>query len=116
VPSERSAGGFRLYTEADIERLVLVKTLRPLEFSLEQVRELLDTIDGLSAVASSSGGADAAEGADADRTGELIRRLAVYRAATDSRVEVLRAQVQGLEALSRRLRKLATGREAAQRA
>ena len=44
VPSERSPGGFRLYTETDIERLELVKTLKPLELRLEQVRELLDTI------------------------------------------------------------------------
>jgi DNA-binding transcriptional MerR regulator len=111
VPSERSAGGFRLYTEADIERLMLVKTLKPLEFSLDQMRELLDTIDGLSG----GDGADGAGGADGERTAELVRRLGVYRAATDSRVEALRAQVQGLETLSRRLGRLASGRPAVQR-
>jgi DNA-binding transcriptional MerR regulator len=100
VPSERSAGGFRLYTEADIERLALVKTLKPLEFSLEQMRDLLATIDGLAADS----------GADADRTAELMGRLAVYRAATDSRVEALRGQIQGLELLSRELRRLANAR------
>jgi DNA-binding transcriptional MerR regulator len=100
VPSERSAGGFRLYTEADIDRLALVKTLKPLDFSLEQMRDLLDTMDGL----------EADTDADTDRTAELLRRLAVYRAATDSRVEALRAQVQGLELLSRELRRLANGR------
>jgi DNA-binding transcriptional MerR regulator len=97
VPSERSAGGFRLYTEADIERLVLVKTLKPLEFSLEQMRELLDTID---AVAADTGD-------EPERTAELMRRVAMYRAVADSRVEALRAQVQGLEMLSRELRRLA---------
>ncbi|WP_142062078.1 MerR family transcriptional regulator [Pseudonocardia kunmingensis] len=100
VPSERSAGGFRLYTEADIERLALVKTLKPLDFSLEQMRDLLDTIDGL----------ESDPGSDAGRTGELLGRLAMYRAATDSRVEALRAQVQGLEMLSRELRRLANAR------
>jgi DNA-binding transcriptional MerR regulator len=100
VPSERSAGGFRLYTEADIERLALVKTLKPLEFSLEQMRDLLDTIDGL---------ADES-GDDPARTAELMGRLAVYRSATDSRVEALRAQIQGLEMLARELRRLANGR------
>jgi DNA-binding transcriptional MerR regulator len=100
VPSERSAGGFRLYTEADIERLALVKTLKPLDFSLEQMRDLLDTIDGL----------ESDPGPDAARTGDLLGRLAMYRAATDSRIEALRAQVQGLEMLSRELRRLANGR------
>jgi DNA-binding transcriptional MerR regulator len=96
VPSERSAGGFRLYTEADIERLTLVKTLKPLDFSLEQMRELLDTIDAV----------EADTGADSEHTAELMRRLAMYRAAADGRVEALRAQVQGLEMLSRELRRL----------
>ena len=97
VPSERSAGGFRLYTEADIERLALVKTLKPLDFSLEQMRELLATIDGL----------ENDPGEDGELTAELTGRLAVFRAAADSRVEALRAQVQGLEMLSRELRRLA---------
>jgi DNA-binding transcriptional MerR regulator len=97
VPSKRSAGGFRLYTEADIDRLVLVKTLKPLDFSLEQMRELLATIDGL----------ENDTGADSELTAELMGRLAVFRAAADSRVEALRAQVQGLEMLSRELRRLA---------
>jgi DNA-binding transcriptional MerR regulator len=99
VPSERSAGGFRLYTEADIERLALVKTLKPLDFSLEQMRELLDTIDGI----------EADTGEDPEHTAGLMRRLAMYRAAADGRVEALRAQVQGLEMLSRELRRLAKG-------
>lgn len=113
VPSERSAGGFRLYTEADIERLALVKTLKPLDFSLEQMRDLLDTMDGLEA--GTGGGADGSTEGDSARTAELLGRLAVYRAATDSRVEALRAQVQGLELLSRELRRLANGRTGGRR-
>jgi DNA-binding transcriptional MerR regulator len=97
VPSKRSAGGFRLYTEADIDRLVLVKTLRPLDFSLEQLRELLATMDAL----------EDDLGGDARVTAELAGRLGVFRTAVDSRVEALRAQVQGLEMLSRELRRLA---------
>ena len=97
VPSERSAGGFRLYTEADIERLALVKTLKPLDFTLEQMRDLHATIDGV----------EADTGEDPERTADLMRRLAMYRTAADGRVEALRAQVQGLEMLSRELRRLA---------
>jgi DNA-binding transcriptional MerR regulator len=94
VPSKRSAGGFRLYTEADLDRLVLVKTLRPLDLSLQQMRELLATIDGL-------------EDDDPGQRSELVNRLSVFRAALDSRVEAMRAQVQALEMLSRELRRLA---------
>lgn len=34
VPSDRSPGGFRFYTDADVARLELVKALRPLDLSL----------------------------------------------------------------------------------
>jgi DNA-binding transcriptional MerR regulator len=90
VPSARSAGGFRLYTEADIERLALVKTWKPLDFSLEQMRELLDTTDALAADG----------GADQEVTEDLLERVAMYQAATSSRIAALRAQIQGLETLS----------------
>ncbi len=47
MPSARSAGGFRLYTEADIDRLIQVKAMKPLGFSLEESRELMDLRDRL---------------------------------------------------------------------
>ncbi|MEX0790718.1 MAG: MerR family transcriptional regulator, partial [Actinomycetota bacterium] len=40
-PSGRTSGGFRLYTEEDIERLRLVKHMKPLDFSLEEMRDLV---------------------------------------------------------------------------
>jgi DNA-binding transcriptional MerR regulator len=30
TPSARSAGGFRLYTEADVERLLVIRRMKPL--------------------------------------------------------------------------------------
>ncbi len=97
APSERSAGGFRLYTESDVERLALVKMLKPLDFTLEQMRELLATMDAVRN--------DPRD--DEEATAQLLGRLAMFRAAADSRVEALRAQVQGLETLSRELKALA---------
>jgi DNA-binding transcriptional MerR regulator len=41
VPSGRTKGGFRLYTEADVERLLLVKAVRPLRLNLDETREML---------------------------------------------------------------------------
>lgn len=96
TPSERSPGGFRLYTEADVERLMLVKTMRPLDFSLEQMRELLAAMDTVAAAGTAgSGEVDAAR-----------ERLGMFRALADSRIEMMRAQIQGLERLSRDLRAL----------
>ncbi|MFC4373222.1 MerR family transcriptional regulator [Nocardia halotolerans] len=47
TPSARSAGGFRLYTEADVERLLVIRRMKPLGFTLEQMRELLEALDVL---------------------------------------------------------------------
>lgn len=41
VPSARSQGGFRLYTETDLELLTAIKRMKPLEFQLDEMRELL---------------------------------------------------------------------------
>jgi DNA-binding transcriptional MerR regulator len=42
VPSGRTAAGYRTYAPADLERLQQVLTYRALEFSLDDVRRLLD--------------------------------------------------------------------------
>ena len=46
--SGRTDGGFRLYTEDDFDRLILIRRMKPLGFSLEQMAELLTIIDALS--------------------------------------------------------------------
>lgn len=45
VPSGRSDGGFRLYTEDDYDRLMLIRRMKPLGYSLEQMGDLLRAID-----------------------------------------------------------------------
>lgn len=44
-PSARSEGGFRLYTEADVERLNHVRRITPLGFSLEETAEILTLLE-----------------------------------------------------------------------
>lgn len=46
-PSARSEGGFRLYTANDESRLLLIRRMKPLGYSLEQMGELLAVVDGL---------------------------------------------------------------------
>ncbi|MDF2991967.1 MAG: putative transcriptional regulator [Microbacterium sp.] len=48
-PSARSDGGFRLYTADDESRLLLIRRMKPLGYSLEQMGELLAVVDGLNA-------------------------------------------------------------------
>ena len=41
----RSPGGFRLYSEADVERLLIVKLMKPLRLTLDEMRELLGLVE-----------------------------------------------------------------------
>ncbi|MCJ1707546.1 MerR family transcriptional regulator [Microbacterium sp. VKM Ac-2923] len=48
-PSARSDGGFRLYTPDDESRLLLIRRMKPLGYSLEQMGDLLAVVGGLDA-------------------------------------------------------------------
>jgi DNA-binding transcriptional MerR regulator len=41
IPSARTPGGFRLYTEPDVARLELIMRMKPLGFQLDEMRRLL---------------------------------------------------------------------------
>ncbi|SKC58460.1 MerR family transcriptional regulator [Plantibacter cousiniae (nom. nud.)] len=47
--SGRTEGGFRLYTQEDYDRLILIRRMKPLGFSLEEMAELLRVIDAMDA-------------------------------------------------------------------
>lgn len=71
APSGRSEGGFRLYTEGDYDRLMLIRRMKPLGYSLDQMGDLLHAIDS----ASPSG----SDQEDARRTLEDFRQDAMER-------------------------------------
>lgn len=85
-PSGRSEGGFRLYTDDDLARLLVIRRMKPLGFSLDEMADLLEVVDQLRAGAGSTGSADGADGADsassgdsaADTHGSLRARLDAY--------------------------------------
>ena len=93
VPSERTTGGFRLYSDDDIERLALIKQMKPLDFTLEEMRELLGVRDRL----------------DLPAVGEereyLLERLAMFAAAAEARCERLREQLEIAESFATTLRR-----------
>lgn len=47
APAPRTKGGFRLFTDGDLQRLLLVQQMKPLGFSVEEMRDLLAAVDGL---------------------------------------------------------------------
>lgn len=93
VPSGRTDGGFRLYTDDDIDRLGLVKQMKPLEFSLEEMRDLLDVRDAI---------ADRKTGSR--RRAELSGRLSMYAAAAQERCDALRSQLDAVESFAATLK------------
>ncbi|MFD7665615.1 MerR family transcriptional regulator [Streptomyces sp. NPDC059788] len=94
IPSARSQGGFRLYTEADVARLMVIRRMKPLGFSLEEMRELLAATDRLDA------GADLSD----DERRELLARLRGFEEAAQRRVVDLRTQLARAEEFAATLR------------
>lgn len=49
APSARTEGGFRLYTAKDVARLMIVRRMKPLGYTLDEMRAVLDVVDALAA-------------------------------------------------------------------
>ncbi|MFE3828281.1 MerR family transcriptional regulator [Streptomyces sp. NPDC059092] len=94
VPSARSQGGFRLYTETDVARLMVIRRMKPLGFTLEQMRDLLDATDRLD----SDG-----EPPEAEHR-ELVERVRTFEQAAAERVADLRKQLGRAEDFAATLR------------
>ena len=46
-PSARSEGGFGLYKEDDVEKLLVIWRMKPLGFSLDEMLEVMKTIEAM---------------------------------------------------------------------
>jgi MerR family copper efflux transcriptional regulator len=44
-PSGRTEGGFRLYTEADVEKILVIRRMKPLGFTLDQMSAVMRDIE-----------------------------------------------------------------------
>lgn len=89
VPSTRSQGGFRLYSEPDIRRLEMIKRMKPLSFHLDEMRELLGILDSLQ---------------DAEFGDTQQHRLHEFREKAEQRCRDLRAQLHVAEDFAATLR------------
>ena len=95
-PSGRTDGGFRLYTEADVEKILLIRRMKPLGFTLEAMSAAMRDIETLQdPTADATGNAAARQrltGILQDATGRrerLVRQLAM----ADEFIELLGREV-----------------------
>ena len=100
-PSERSEGRFRLYSDVDVQRLLVIRRMKPLEFTLEEMGRLLDSIDLLA----DPGSAESQRTAAAEyilechrRARVAIQRLRKRLAYAEELTEMLARQAEGLGA------------------
>ena len=77
-PTGRTGGGFRLYGEDAVARLEVIKRMKPLGFSLEEMRELLTLLADLAATPGDP---------------VLADRLRMFHEAAAARVHALREQL-----------------------
>ena len=94
TPSARTTGGFRLYSESDVARLRLIRRMKPLEFSLEEMKDVLGVLDQL----------DAGDPLSTEHH-QLVGRLEMYREAANARVRALRDQLEVAEGFAADLRR-----------
>ncbi|MGW4799126.1 MerR family transcriptional regulator [Nonomuraea sp. NPDC004297] len=96
-PSARTQGGFRLYTEADVARLMVIRRMKPLGFTLEEMADLLAVTDRLDDPGAAALGADERE--------DLLARLGRFEEAARERCEKLRTQLGRAEEFAADLRR-----------
>ncbi len=89
LPAARTPGGFRLYDERAIERLRLIMHMKPLGFTLEEMRLLIEARQRLS-----DGGLSPEE------LEELRGRVSMFAAAATERCVQLREQLAIAESFS----------------
>jgi DNA-binding transcriptional MerR regulator len=98
-PSGRTPGGFRLYTDDDIERFLLIKQMKPIDFSLDEMRQLLEVLDRL------------ATDVGDDERADLLGRLRMFTALVDERCVQLREKLDIGTSFAEELRRTAVDRE-----
>lgn len=111
-PSARSRGGFRLYSEEDVARIRLLRFMKPLNFTLDQMRELLEIREELASRAPDADDRVSAlvwpqtspAPATSVERAQLAAALQRYIAGAEERLDKLRQQVREVEEFVERLR------------
>ncbi|MFP3466864.1 MerR family transcriptional regulator [Leifsonia sp. SIMBA_070] len=86
--SGRTEGGFRVYTESDYDRLVLIRRMKPLGFTLEEMADLLQIVDGESTARAERGNLSSFIDRAVQRRDELRKQVAM----ADEFIELLKSR------------------------
>lgn len=89
-PSGRSDGGFRLYTEEDLDKLLVIRRMKPLGFTLEAMVQVMRHIETLRGAMSETG---ASSSPGDERAAEARNQLAATLDEAYARRDKLRRQL-----------------------
>jgi MerR family copper efflux transcriptional regulator len=93
IPAGRTTGGFRIYTDDAVQRVRVIMQMKPLGFSLEEMRLLLTSLDTLQTA-----------GSDEEQAKEQAKEtVALFAVLAEERCRHLREQLTIAEAFSSRL-------------
>lgn len=91
-PAARTVGGFRLYDDTTVARLLLIMQMKPLGFTLEEMLMVIETREQL-----------ANPDVDSETRETLRARIALFSASAEEKVRQLRDQVAAAEDFAARL-------------
>jgi DNA-binding transcriptional MerR regulator len=97
TPTGRSEGGFRLYAEVDVQRVLLARALKPADFALDERHEILQLHDGLSS-----------KDLDPETRAQWEGRLSAFLIRAELRCKLLRERLVGAELAMNALRQSLT--------
>lgn len=60
TPSGRTDGGFRLYAESDVDKILVIRRMKPLGFSLDEMKAVMGDLEVLDDASTDEAGARAA--------------------------------------------------------
>ena len=97
-PSGRSARGFRLYTQADVEKILFVHRMQQFGFSLDELRAVIADLEILGDPAEDPGARDAAD-----------QRLNVFQQDAATRLQTLTQDLTAADTFINLIRRTAGG-------
>ncbi|OHV42965.1 MerR family transcriptional regulator [Parafrankia soli] len=86
TPAGRTDGGFRLYDDNATDRLLLIKKMKPLGFTLDEIRELLTLRDDVRC-----------PGLTESQQEELRKAMRTWSARAEEKAAALRGQIRVAE-------------------
>lgn len=96
TPSGRTDGGFRLYTDDDVEKILVIRRMKPLGFTLDEMKDAMAQIEVLRDTATSAAGRRLAVEHLAEvraEAGERRERLVRQLGMADEFIEILEREI-----------------------